>query len=270
MPKILNGLSAHDFIHPEDKSGLERLDAVPGMKSILAETVSNIREKFITVEIMGDGVNITQEAYPELYRRLTETSKILNIDNIPNLSTKWSYNISMTTEGVNNPRILALSGAIDILSDKELSFLLGHELGHLMAGHIPYHNLLTTLYTPLMSMVSNAEMFMAVLRPMLLKWFRLSDFTADRAGLLACQDIDIAITALAKMSGIPRKYHKNINVEAFLKQGRRFEQNNRNFADNIIQNLSINTACAPWLIVRALELYNWYISDEYRNIINKF
>ena len=270
MPKILNGLSANDFIHPEDKSGLERLDAVPGMKSILAETVSNIREKFITVEIMGDGVNITQEAYPELYRRLTETSKILNIDNIPNLSTKWSYNISMTTEGVNNPRILALSGAIDILSDKELSFLLGHELGHLMAGHIPYHNLLTTLYTPLMSMVSNAEMFMAVLRPMLLKWFRLSDFTADRAGLLACQDIDIAITALAKMSGIPRKYHKNINVEAFLKQGRRFEQNNRNFADNIIQNLSINTACAPWLIVRALELYNWYISDEYRNIINKF
>lgn len=269
MAKILKGLSVEEFLHPEDREGLRRLDAVPGVKSFLAETISNIRERFVTVEMMGDGINITQESYPELYSSLAETSKILSIDNVPGFSTKWAYEISMGTEGVKHPRISTLSGAVDILSKEEFSFLLGHELGHLMAGHVPYHNLLITFYTPLLNSIPNAEMFLALLRPMLLQWFRLSDFTADRAGLLACQDINVAITTLAKMSGVPRKYHNSIDVEAFLRQAERFEQNNGNLMDNIIQNLSINTACVPWLVVRAAKLYGWYKNGEYDELIKK-
>lgn len=269
MSKILNGLLIEEFIHLEDKDGLRKIDAIPGMRKFLAETVSNVRERFLTVEMMGDGINITQESYPDLYTILAETSKVLSIDNVPKFSTKWAYEISMGTDGVNHPRISTLSGAVDILSKEELSFLLGHELGHLMAGHIPYHNLLITIYTPFINSIPNAEMFLALLRPLLLQWFRLSDFTADRAGLLACQDINVAITTLAKMSGVPRKYHDSIDVEAFLRQAERFEQNNRNWADNIIQNLSINTACAPWLVVRAAKLYDWYKSGEYDELIKK-
>lgn len=269
MAKILKELSVEEFLHPEDKEGLRRLDAVPGMKSFLADAISNVRERFVSVEMMGDGINITHESYPELYHILEETSKVLCIDNIPGFSTKWAYEISMGTEGVKRPRISTLSGAVDILSDKEFAFLLGHELGHLMAGHVPYHNLLITFYTPLLNSIPNAEMFLALLRPMLLQWFRLSDFTADRAGLLSCQDINVAITTLAKMSGVPRKYHNSIDVEAFLRQAERFEQNNGNLMDNIIQNLSINTACVPWLVVRAAKLYDWYKNGEYDELIKK-
>ena len=71
------------------------------------------------------------------------------------------------------------------------------------------------------------------------------------------------------MSGVPRKYHDSIDVEAFLRQAERFEQNNRNWADNIIQNLSINTACVPWLVVRAAKLYDWYKNGEYDELIKK-
>ena len=251
MSEILKGLSAKEFINPEDKRGLERLDAVPGMKKFLAETISNIREKFITIEMMGDGVNITPESYPDLHSVLSETAKILDIDKIPDFSMRWSYDISIGTEGSKHPRISALSGAVDLLSDKELTFLIGHELGHLMAGHKPYHNLLITFYTPMIKMVTNAEVWLALLRPLLLQWYRLSDYTAD------------------KMSGIPLKYHDKISPEAFLKQAVRFEQNNRGFADNIIQNLTINTACAPWLVVRAAKLYEWYKSGEYDELIKK-
>ncbi len=270
MPKILKGLSAIEFLNPEDKEGLNKLDAVPGLKSFLAETVSNIREKFITIDMLGDGLSITADSYPELHKLLTNTAATLDVENIPDFSMIWSYEISLGTEGVSRPRISALSGAVDILSDKELTFLLGHELGHLAAGHKPYHNLLITFYTPIMKMIPNAEVWLALLRPMLLKWFRLSDFTADRAGLLACQDIDVAIKAMIKMAGAPLKYHDKINTEAFLRQAKRFEQNNRGFADNIIQNLSINTACAPWLVVRAAKLYEWYKSGEYDELINKY
>ncbi len=266
----LKGVSAKDFMHPEDEKGLKRMDAVPGIKSFVAETISNLREKFTSVEMYGDGINISEESYGELYSLLKEAATILDNERIPDFSLKWSYDISVGAEGVKNPRISALSGAIDLLEEDELMFLLGHELGHLMAGHKPYHNLLITFYTPLMNMVPNAKIWLGLLRPMLLQWYRLSDFTADRAGLLVCQDIDVALQTLIKMSGIPQKYYDNINAESILKQAIRFDKQNKDFATNIIQNLSINTACVPWTVVRAAKLYSWYKSGEYTNIINKY
>lgn len=271
MEKVkLKGLSAKDFIHPEDQNGLDRMDAVPGLKKFLAETVSDLREKFTSVEMYGDGINISDSSYTELYSLLKEASAILDSEKIPDFSLKWSYDISMGTEGAKNPRITALSGVIDLLEDEEILFLLGHELGHLLAGHKPYHNLLITFYTPLLNMIPNAQIWLGLLRPMLLQWYRLSDFTADRAGLLVCQDIDTALKAMIKMSGIPKKYYDTIKPETILRQAVNFDHHNADFANNIIQNISLNMACAPWLVVRAAKLYQWYKSGEYTATINKF
>ena len=270
MRARLKGLLATDFIHPDDEKSVHKMDTIPGMKKFLAETVSNIRGKFADIEMYGDGINITETAYGELFAILKEAATILDNDRIPNFSLSWNYNISIGTVGAKNPRITALSGAIDLLDDDELLFLLGHELGHFMAGHNPYRNLLITFYTPLLKLLPNAEVWLALLRPLLLQWYRLSDFTADRAGLLACQDINVALTTMIKMSGLPKKYYGDIDQKSILKQAIRFEQQNRNFAENIIQNLSINTACAPWMVVRAAKLHDWYTSGQYASIINKY
>ena len=268
MKVTLKDLSPQAFYHPEDLKGLKRLEAVPGIKKFLAETISNLREKFTSIEMYGDGINITKDGYPELHKVLTSVSKTLGQEDIPNFSMTWGYDISMGTEGAKSPRITALSGAVDLLEEDEIRFLVGHEIGHIIAGHKPYHNVLITLYTPLITMVPNAEVWLSLLRPMLLQWYRTSDYTADRAGLLACQDINVALRAMIKMSGIPKKFYNRINPESILKQAVDFERKNQNLAEGLIQNLSINTACAPWMVVRAAKLYQWYKSGEYTEIIN--
>ena len=179
MKVALKGLTPQDFYHPEDLKGLKRLEAVPGIKRFLAETISNLREKFTSIEMYGDGINISQDVYPELFEILVSVSRTLGREEVPNFSLTWGYDISMGTEGAKSPRITALSGAIDLLEGDEISFLIGHEIGHIMAGHKPFHNVLITLYTPLMKMVPNAEIWMSLLRPMLLQWYRTSDYTAD-------------------------------------------------------------------------------------------
>lgn len=117
-------------------------------------------------------------------------------------------------------------------------------------------------------MVPNAEIWVSLLRPMLLQWYRTSDYTADRVGLLACQDIDVALKTMIKMSGIPKKFYNNIYTNSILKQAVEFERKNQNLAEGLIQNISINTACAPWMVVRAAKLYEWYKSGAYTEIIN--
>ncbi len=265
----LKGLDPQEFYDSEDLKGLKRLEAVPGIKKFLAETISNLREKFTSIEMYGDGINITEDGYPELHNLLTNVANTLGNDCTPNFSMTWGYDISMGTEGAKAPRITALSGAIDLLDNDEIRFLLGHEIGHIMAGHKPFHNVLITLYTPLMKMVPNAEIWLSVLRPLLLQWYRTSDYTADRAGLLACQDINIAFKTMIKMSGIPKKYYDSIRPETIIKQAIEFNRKNQGLAEGLIQNLSINTACAPWLVIRAAKLYQWYQSGAYTNIINK-
>lgn len=37
-------------------------------------------------------------------------------------------------------------------------------------------------------------------------WMRKSEFTADHAGLLVCQDLKSAISALAKLDGYPEEF----------------------------------------------------------------
>lgn len=269
MMRLLKTLAPQDIYDPEDLNGLKRLDAIPGMKKFLAETISNLREKFTSIEMYGDGINITKEGYPELHDLLVAVAKTLGNCNVPDFSMTWGYDISMGTEGAKSPRITALSGAIDLLDEDGLRFLIGHEIGHIMAGHKPYHNVLITFYTPLMKMVPNAEIWLSLLRPLLLQWFRTSDYTADRAGLLACQDMNVALKTMVKMSGIPKKYYDTINTESFLRQAVEFDRNNQGIAEGLIQNLSINTACVPWMVVRAARLYQWYKSGAYTEIINK-
>ena len=71
------------------------------------------------------------------------------------------------------------------------------------------------------------------------------------------------------MSGIPTKYYDSIRPETIIKQAVEFNRKNQGLAEGLIQNLSINTACAPWLVIRAAKLYQWYQSGAYTEIINK-
>ena len=42
------------------------------------------------------------------------------------------------TGGVDKPYIVVHSGVLEGLEDAQLQYVLGHELGHIMAGHVPY------------------------------------------------------------------------------------------------------------------------------------
>ena len=159
------------------------------------------------------------------------------------------------------------SGSIDLLTAEELNFLIGHELGHMKCGHKTYHMLTEAMYRPMVG--SDMEFIMSLIKMPLLNWYRVSDFTADRMGLLCCQDIEVAIKTMIKMAGLPKKYHNQIHIESFIQQAIDFNKNHSGFFDEMVKYLSINAACMPWLVLRASELLIWYQSGEYDRILNK-
>lgn len=249
--------------HPEDRTIREKLDAIPKFKDFMMNTICALREKYIAVEFVGNGVHVTDSCLPDLHRQLETVCEKLGVKDIPNFSLMWGYDITAATEGAKNPHITSMSGAIDILAEDEFTFILGHEIGHQVCGHKPYHLFLESLYMPLINSVPGGEIWVGLVRSTLLNWYRVSDFTADRVGLLACGDINVALSTMIKMSGAPQKYHDSINVDSFIKQAQEFETMFAGVAGKLINYVSINTAFSPWLVARAAKLLEWYNSNEY-------
>lgn len=257
-----------NILHEDDKSVIKKLDLIPGFRSFLNNTVGAIREAYCEVEAAGDGWLITQQSSPELYNRLKESCRILNVRDIPRFSSEWFYMPSSVSSGRENFRIILTSGAIDLLDENEQMFFLGHELGHNLCGHKPYQMLLESLYLP-MADISNVKIWSTIIKVPLLDWYRKCDLSADRMGLLCCQDINAALRTMIKRAGLPKKYYKTINIPAFLKQAEEFEKKYSGKVDNIAKTLALNSSAFPWMVHRAAELVKWYNSGEYQKILNQ-
>lgn len=260
-------------LHPRDhnlkewyeifKAGVEYYT----FQDFLRTTTSKYREAYNEVENQGEGINITEESLPQMYHELVRSCEVLGIKDIPAYSTDWFYGPYHFSNGETHRRIVMMSGSADLFTEAEMSFVLGHELGHMACGHKPYHMLLETFYMPFVNDPA-FQAWASIIKLPLLEWYRISDYTADRVGLLCCQDINSALSTMIKKAGLPKKCYNSINIESFIEQARHFDADLTGTMDKVVKILSIRSAEFPWLVVRAGKLLEWYKSDEYRQIID--
>jgi Zn-dependent protease with chaperone function len=104
--------------------------------------------------------------------------------------------VNAYTFGISSPKVLVLfTSLLNVMTGDELKFIIGHEMGHVVLGH-------TWLNTIIGGMAGIPAPFGAavVLYTAFRWWNRMCEFSADRAGLLACGDIHTAISALVKLA----------------------------------------------------------------------
>ena len=259
-------------LHPRDhdlkewyeifKAGVEYYT----FQDFLRTTTSKYREAYNEVENQGEGINITEESLPQMYQELVRSCEVLGIKDIPAYSTDWFYGPYHFSNGETHRRIVMMSGSADLFTEAEMAFVLGHELGHMACGHKPYHMILETFYMPFVNDAA-FKAWASIIKLPLLEWYRISDYTADRMGLLCCQDINSALSTMIKKAGLPKKCYSSIKIESFIEQARHFDADLTGTMDKVVKILSIRSAEFPWLVVRAGKLLEWYESDEYRQII---
>jgi len=96
----------------------------------------------------------------------------------------------------------------------------------------------------------------------------MSEFTADRAGLLACHDADVALRALMKLSGLPSRYYDAVNTEDFIRQAREFEEMDADKLTVLAKWLSVMGATHPWTVMRVKQLLDWVDSGGYEQVMH--
>jgi Zn-dependent protease with chaperone function len=101
---------------------------------------------------------------------------------------------SLYTFGDRQPNFVILnSGLLEKLELRELAFVVGHELGHLVFRHSVLQRVIDHIYP-------ETDEMPAYLRVTLDLWRKLGEISADRIGLLTAGGIEPALEAMFKMA----------------------------------------------------------------------
>jgi Zn-dependent protease with chaperone function len=259
--KHLTGVRSIVFEHPSDRATLAALKALPGVGTLTSKAV-DFFNKSDAVALLGGAVLVTPTSVPKIYKALAEACEILDVVPIPSLYVKFG-SLDAHTLGADEPYIVLASMVLSLCSHEELLFVLGHELGHIKAGHVPYHTLAKGMKESAalgsnLTLGLSQILFDATLSPILALWSRRSEFTADRAGYLVCQDQETALRALMKLGGYPPAYYRGMHTRSIVAQGCRFrEQISDHTSDRLFNVSNLWSASHPYPVVRAHELLEW-------------
>ena len=266
--RILTGLDHSYYEHPFDKKALAALEKTPGLTIVGSFITKHMVERVYTVQYTGSHLKVTSENYPKIYEYLRYACEILDVNKIPELYIEWGYNINACTVGAENPIIVLNSGLIDLCDDDEIMFVIGHELGHVKSNHMLYH-MMAQVINYIIDAIPFGSIAAAPLQYALYYWDRMSEFTADRAGLMCCQKKKAATRAFMKMAGLPIKEYNDMNYETFVQQAHDFKQLDLEGMNKLIKFISIADDSHPWTVMRAAELLKWAESDDFKEVVKQ-
>ncbi|MBE6852514.1 MAG: zinc-ribbon domain-containing protein [Ruminococcus sp.] len=269
--KLFKNLSSSEYEHPTDRAYLDNLNTNKTIEKLVKLYSEYNFERILTVQYTGSNIRVTEKNLPYLHNALKTVCKALDVKDIPPLYvTQGSLNAC--TIGSSKPIIVISGLCLSLLSYDELLFILGHEVGHIKSQHVLYHSIGSFL-PYIAGVIGNltlgiGELAIKGITILLYQWYRMSEITADRAGLLACQNIDAAISVMAKLSGYPPSSYDEIDNSLFLEQAVEFENFDQNVFDKLMKLLSVLYKSHPWTVMRAKELQSWYDTGAYQKIYN--
>lgn len=265
--QILHGLDHASYEHNFDRKALKTLKGTRGVDLVGKFIVKHTIERLYTIQYTGSNIRVNKQNYPKIYEYLEYACKILDLEKIPDLYIEWGYSINACTVGSENPIIVLNSGLLDMCDDDEIMFIIGHECGHIKSDHMLYHMMGQTI-NGVIDAIPFGNIAAAPLQYALYYWSRMSEFTADRAGLLCCQDKDAAIRAFMKMAGMPIKHFNEMSYQTFIQQATEFKQLDYDALNKAVKFISIMDNSHPWTVMRAAELLTWINDGKYDEILN--
>jgi Zn-dependent protease with chaperone function len=261
---ILTGIGAESWEHPADRAALAALRRMPLFDDVLRKVFGLFGEKPIRLAFQANAVRVSEKQFPAIHARYVDVLATMDAAEHYPLFISQTPIVNAGAYGMNHPFIVLNSGAIRLLDDEELDFLLGHELGHIMSGHVLYRTMLVILLQlanigyPIVGLAARAVLVG------LLEWYRKSELSSDRAGLLACQDPQVALATSMKLAGGGRADETDLNE--FLAQADEYRETG-DVADSVFKVLNLLGTTHPFHTLRAAELRDWVESGAYDRIL---
>ena len=263
--KILTQIAPVTWEHPADRAALQTLRSVPGFDEVVKKIVGLIGERGIRLLFQANAVRVGPSQFPRLNALYTDVLTSMDWSERPELFVSQTPFVNAGAYGMERPFIVINSGALKLLDDDEMRTLLGHELGHVMSGHALYHTILVLIvFVGINFLPFLAGMVLAPIQFALLEWYRKSELSSDRAGLLASQDPPASMRMFLKMAGGGDMTQMDLN--SFLAQAKEYEESG-GALDRVFKILNTLPQSHPFNTLRAAELERWIAGGTYDRVL---
>ena len=262
----LAGISSRAYEHPADRSALVALRKLSGFDLLLRKLFGLFNERAFRLSYLAGAVKVSERQFPHIYALVRDGAYVLDLPEVPEVFVKQDPTVNAMTLGRDHPFIVITTGLVNLHDAEELRFVIGHELGHVLSGHAVYRTMLLWL-VQMATRIAWMPIGFLGLRAIiwgLEEWFRKSELSCDRAGVLAGQDLDAARRALMKLAGGP--YLSELNPDAFREQAREYDAV-PDMRDSILKLLQLQGNTHPFAVVRYAELDHWATHGAYDRIM---
>jgi Zn-dependent protease with chaperone function len=259
--RTLAGVSVDEFRHPLDQRATDALKQVPGLDKLLAKLLEVGFERMFYVDNIASNLRVTPKMFPRLHKSLVWATKILDVPE-PELYVTTDPRPNAWTYGHTKPFITLTTGLIDMMSDEEVFFVIGHEVGHIKGGHVLYGTMARNI-AAIVALLGEATLGIGALLGRglafaLYEWYRCAELTCDRAALLCVQDLEPARSTFMKLAGGTTRLASEMDRDEFLRQIREYEEVDRSTLDKAYKVLLTVQRTHPFAMQRAKELETWY------------
>lgn len=261
--RILTGIDSSTWEHPADRAALMALRRVPAFDTVLRKVFGLFGEKPIRLAFQSNAVRVSENQFPWIWERYVEVCETLDAPRYE-LFVSQTPLVNAGAYGMEKPFIVLNSGAVRLLDREELTWLLGHELGHIMSGHVLYRTMtvlllqLAQLGFPVVGLAARAVLVA------LLEWNRKAELSSDRAGLLAVQNPEATLKGFMKLAGGGSDEETNLNE--FLVQAEEYRTSG-DAADLVFKVLNLLGTTHPFHVLRAAEIRDWIEAGEYDRVL---
>ncbi|MFE4048063.1 M48 family metallopeptidase [Streptomyces sp. YIM B13518] len=261
------GISTRAYEHPADRSALVALRKLTGFDTVFRALSGLLPERSLRLLFLSDSVRVSDRQFTHLNDMLRDACYILDLEKVPPMYVKQDPNPNAMCIGMDEPIIVVTTGLVELLDEEEMRAVVGHEVGHALSGHSVYRTILlflTSLAVRVAWIPLGNVAIMAIVTA-LREWFRKSELSADRAGLLVGQDVQASMHGLMKIAG--GNHLHEMNVDAFLEQAEEYEAGG-DLRDSVLKILNVLPRSHPFTTVRAAELKKWAASRDFQRIMD--
>ena len=159
--------------------------------------------------LLSNSLRVSKKSAPEIYKSFIHCQNALGLEDkqiLPFIYNSHEVNAYCSYNG--NEIVIGLSSQlIKLMSTDELIFVIGHELGHALYEHfrLPAFGLSQGSISASRSL-------------QLMSWSRKAEISADRAGLICCNNINAATSAFIKLSSGLGEPHISLDIDDFVSQ----------------------------------------------------
>ena len=218
------------------------------VEAVLKKIQTSSADTYWRSSMEGHSLKVQEDLLPDFYRLCHDVKKKLRFEEpvdfyITGDSTVNAF--SVAAEGKGEPNIVNVNSALfDLMTEDELRFVIGHELGHLINKDTKLNRLVRFVFPPEAAVPVSLQYKIRL-------HDQLAELVADRYGYMATNDLGVCVTAFFKLASGLDLVKMNVSLDALI------ADNNRRL-NYFLKDKGISRATHPVnpIRVQALNLFS--------------